>query len=56
MASHCTLYHKDSMVGTGKLATTELVRSSITFTLIESVGRKVQLRTWSSVRKCGGTD
>ena len=40
MASHCSLYHKDSMVGAGKLSTTELVRSSLTFTLIESVGQE----------------
>ena len=40
MASHCSIYHKDSMVGAGKLSTTELVRSSLTFTLIESVGQE----------------
>ena len=28
------------MVGAGKLSTTELVRSSLTFTLIESVGQE----------------
>ena len=38
MASHCSLYHTDSMVGKGKLSTSELVKSSLTFTLLESVG------------------
>ena len=40
LASHCSLYHKDSMVGAGKLSTTEFVKSSLTFTLIESVGHE----------------
>ena len=38
MASHCSISHMDSMVGKGKLSTSELVKSSFTFTLLESVG------------------